>query len=48
MALAGLAMAILGYGFILAVELVGGDAPRWLYPTYGRDMRCSNGARRSR
>ncbi|WP_426255360.1 acyltransferase family protein [Sphingomonas sp. DC2300-3] len=32
---AGLAMAILGYGFILAVELVGGDAPRWLYPTYG-------------
>lgn len=31
-----LAMAIGGYGFILAVELgAGTDAPRWLYPAYG-------------
>lgn len=32
----GAAMGVLGYGFILAVELgLNGDAPRWLYPIYG-------------
>ena len=32
---AGLSMGLVGYGFILAVELTGGDASRWLYPAYG-------------
>ena len=32
---AGLSMGLVGYGFILAVELTGGYASRWLYPAYG-------------
>ncbi len=33
---AGAAMALMGYGFILTVELgINGGTPRWIYPLYG-------------
>ncbi len=33
---AGAAMALIGYGFILTVELgINGGTPRWIYPLYG-------------